>query len=243
MSQTRSQWLPLDKDDQTRRKSTIVHSLLGDQVYDYLWRQIASNQLGPGAKLSDLRISEQLGVSRTPVREALRRLAQDGIVRAETQRGFFVATFSSNDVREIYDLRTVLEVLAVRLALPNLSAADLAAAQEQLNEVAQQLAEDAPAASERFLAVDRSFHALLVQSARNRRLMAMMASLQCQVAVFQVYGIHSKAILALSVDHHRAILAALRALDGKAAEAAMEHHIQEVKQHVLAKLVESEEHP
>ena len=105
--------------------SQINHSPLGDQVYAIIWERIISGQLGPGDKLSDLRLSEDLGVSRTPVREALHRLAQNGIVRHESRRGFFLARFSSQDVAEVYDIRTALESLSVRLALPHLTDADL----------------------------------------------------------------------------------------------------------------------
>lgn len=99
----------------------IEQTTLGDQVYSVLWDRIASRKLRPGDKISDLRLSEELGVSRTPVREALHRLTQDGIVRTESRRGFYIPTFSSQDVHEVYDIRCALEVLAVRLALPHLT--------------------------------------------------------------------------------------------------------------------------
>lgn len=96
----------------------IHHTTLGNQVYSIIWEQIVSHKLRSGDKISDLRLSEELGVSRTPIREALHRLSQDGIVRSESRRGFFVTTISSQDVGEVYNIRAALEVLAVRLALP-----------------------------------------------------------------------------------------------------------------------------
>jgi DNA-binding GntR family transcriptional regulator len=214
--------------------SFIQQSLLGRQVYDLLWERILAHQLRPGDKLSDQRLSEELGVSRTPVREALYRLAQDGIVRAESRRGFYVAGFSSADVREIYDVRTALEVLAVRLALPHLSDAELAEAQQALDGVRQRIAAGDAGANEAFLVIDRAFHDLLIRVADNRRLAAMMGTLQAQVRVFQYYGIHFQHILAQSLDQHQAILTALKARDPAAAEAAMERHIQGVKDWVLS---------
>jgi DNA-binding GntR family transcriptional regulator len=112
----------------------INHSPLGDQVYAIIWEQIISHKLGPGDKVSDLRLSEELGVSRTPIREALHRLSQDGVVRNENRHGFFVATFSSQDVNEVYDIRTALEVLAVRQALPQITDADLDETQRAVGE-------------------------------------------------------------------------------------------------------------
>src|SRR5437763_1833167 len=135
-------------------ESLIQQRPVGQQVYDLLWQRIVSHQLRPGDKLSDVRLSEELGVSRTPVREALQRLAQDGMVRAESRRGFFVAQFSSRDVGEVYDVRTALEVLAVRLAFPHLTEADLATSQTALDAVARRVrAGDAGAPAE-FLEVD-----------------------------------------------------------------------------------------
>jgi DNA-binding GntR family transcriptional regulator len=212
----------------------IQQSLLGKQVYNLLWQRIVRHQLRPGDKLSDVRLSEELGVSRTPVREALQRLAQEGIVRAESRRGFFVAGFSSQDVREVYDVRTALEVLAVRLALPALADVQIEAAQAALDAVAQRVAAGDEGANEAFLAVDRAFHDLLIETANNRRLAAMMASLQAQVRVFQFYGIHFRDLTETSIAQHQAILAALRRRDPVAAEQAMTHHIQDVKARVLA---------
>jgi DNA-binding GntR family transcriptional regulator len=214
----------------------IRHSPLGRQVYDLLWKRIIHHQLRPGDRLSDLHLSKELGVSRTPVREALHRLSQDGVVRAESRRGFFVASFSSQDADELYDLREALEVLAVRLALPRLADDELSEAERALDAVACRLAAGDEAAAEEFLSVDRAFHQLLVRAANNQRLAAMMTALQAQISVFQVYGIHMQDLLELSIAHHRAILAALRQRDSEAAQHAMQRHIRDVKQRVLAEL-------
>ncbi|HMA34067.1 MAG TPA: GntR family transcriptional regulator [Chloroflexia bacterium] len=219
----------------------IQQTLLGSQVYDLLWQRIIRHQLRPGDKLSDLRLSEELGVSRTPVREALQRLAQDGIVRAEHRRGFYVAHFSRADVREIYDVRTALEVLAVHLALPQLTDAELDAAQAALDDIWQRLEAGDPTVHEAFLPVDRAFHELLVRVAGNRRLEAMMTALQAQVRVFQFYGIHFQQIMKNSLAQHQAILTAMQQRDQTAAEAAMAGHIQAVKEWVLTEFVTPED--
>jgi DNA-binding GntR family transcriptional regulator len=223
--------------------SKIQHSRLGDQVYTIIWERIVNHQLQPGDKISDLRLSEELGVSRTPVREALHRLAQDGIVRTENWHGFFVARFSSRDVNEVYDIRTALEVLAVRAALPHLTEAELDESQHALEESRQQIRRGVEGAQEQWLTTDRAFHRLLAHKAQNSRLEAMLTGLQTQVGVFQVYGIHAPPLNLLSIDHHEAILMALQARDRAAAERAMEHHIQEVKEWVLAEVISRELQP
>src|SRR5690554_847234 len=87
---------------------------LGSDVYRILRDRILRQELKAGEKLSDLRLSNELGVSRTPIREALHQLVQDGVVIAEPNRGFFVATFSQRDLEEIFELRLALELFAVR---------------------------------------------------------------------------------------------------------------------------------
>jgi len=94
------------------RSDLITRSNLGERVYRLLWDRILDRRLHPGEKLSDVRLSDELGVSRTPVREALNRLVQDGIIKSEPNRGFYVASFSAKDIEEIYDLRAALESAA-----------------------------------------------------------------------------------------------------------------------------------
>jgi len=216
------------------RAAKVNLSSLGDHVYELLWQQIANHELRPGDKLSDVHVSVELGVSRTPVREALQRLAQDGIVRVESRRGFYVASFSKKDVREIYDLRTALETLAVRLACPNLREDEIDAAQYALHDAAQRMHTDDDTARDTFLKIDREFHQLLLHNAHNGRLAASVNALQAQISVFQVYGIHLKLLVTESIAYHQAILSALKQRDCAAAERAMEQHIQEIKAWVLA---------
>jgi DNA-binding GntR family transcriptional regulator len=218
----------------------IHHTSLGDQVYTIIWEQIVSHKLRPGDKISDLRLSQELGVSRTPIREALHRLSQDGIVRSESRYGFFVTTFSSQDVSEVYDIRTALEVLAVRLALLQITDANLDDEQRALSELRSEIIAGVDGAEERWLARDRAFHRMLVQKARNHRLESILTGLQTQIGVFQVYGIHLSSLRLLSLDHHLRILDALKERDSRAAERAMERHIQEVKEWVLAEFVSRE---
>lgn len=223
--------------------SQIQHSPLGDQVYAIIWDQIISHRLRPGDKISDLRLSEELGVSRTPIREALHRLAQEGIVRTQSRHGFFVISFSSQDVGEVYDIRTALEMLTVRQALPKLADQELDEAQRALDTSRQEIVDGVEGAEERWLTIDRAFHGLLAERAGNRRLETILTSLQTQIGVFQVYGIHSSPLRLLSIEHHQALLAALKARDSVAAAQAMEHHIQEVKEWVLAEFVSREQQP
>src|SRR6266480_8735 len=96
-----------------------------DYAYEEIWKLVIMIGGSEEQRLSDVTLSEQLGMSRTPVRQALERLVQEGLVRSDPRRGFWTSTFTAQDIHEIYELRCALEVLAVRLAAPQLSQEDL----------------------------------------------------------------------------------------------------------------------
>jgi DNA-binding GntR family transcriptional regulator len=212
----------------------IPRTNLGDGVYRLLWKRILDRGLRPGDKLSDLRLSHELGVSRTPTREALQRLVSDGIVRVERNRGFFVASFSASDIAEIYDLRATLETMALRAAATRLTPDLLRSAQIDL-EVSEARLNAAQTDSEKldahtaFLEVDRGFHRLLVELAGNSRLQNMVEGLWAQIAVFQRAGRYRDHVTVAAITRHRSIIAAM--LDGDVERAIEElgQHIDEVK--------------
>jgi DNA-binding GntR family transcriptional regulator len=220
------------------RPDIIARSSLGESVYRLLWDRILDRRLHPGEKLSDLRLSDELGVSRTPVREALNRLVQDGIVKSEPNRGFYVASFSAQDIEEIYDLRAALETAALQVSGPKLRPEMLHDALRELNRVEQEYLKarsdqelvDAAAA---FLGCDREFHRALVEQAGNSRLTAIVEGLWAQIAVFQKAGSYRRDWTEMAIVHHRAIIAAL--LDGDVDRGVRElrNHIGLVKGRVL----------
>jgi len=212
---------------------------LGSDVYRILWDRILDRQLHPGEKLSDLRLSEELGVSRTPVREALHRLEKDGVVIAEPNRGFFVASYDRRDIEEIYELRAALEAFALRHAAIAVSPAEFRHQLDELDRVDRLLREaetdeDRTAASEAFLAVDRGFHSFLLENSNNRRLVSTLDGLWAQIAVFQKAGLMIAGWVDTALDEHRTIINHLIAGDTDAAAKALEAHILNIRRRVLA---------
>ena len=103
----------------------VNHSNICDKVYGILSEQIISQKLKPGERLPEEQIARKLGVSRTPVRDAISRLVNDGFAEMEPRKGASVKDYQINDVVEVYDLRVVLEGLAVRLAAENVDEQEL----------------------------------------------------------------------------------------------------------------------
>lgn len=212
---------------------------LGSDVYRILWDRILDRQLHPGEKLSDLRLSEELGVSRTPVREALHRLEKDGVVIAAPNRGFFVASYDRRDIEEIYELRAALEAFALRHAAIAVSPAEFRHQLDELDRVDRLLREaetdeDRTAASEAFLAVDRGFHSFLLENSNNRRLVSTLDGLWAQIAVFQKAGLMIAGWVDTALDEHRTIINHLIAGDTDAGAKALEAHILNIRRRVLA---------
>jgi DNA-binding GntR family transcriptional regulator len=229
-----------------RPTSPIIRRNLGSDVYSVLWDRILSRDLFPGEKLSDLRLSEELGVSRTPVREALHRLVQDGVVIYCPNRGFFVASFSGDDIGEIFDLRAVLEALALRTLAARLQPSEYEWARGEL-ERAEKLINDAETDEERleaatvFLEVDQGFHQWLIEGSGNQRLTNIVTGLWAQVSVFQRAGTHVPGWMEIALQQHKGIIELLIAGKGDEAADALEYHILDMKTRVIADFAYSED--
>lgn len=222
-----------------RIHTPIIRRSLGTDVYGAIWDRLATRDLQPGERLSDLHLSRELGVSRTPVREALHRLVQDGVVVYKPNRGFFVASFSARDVSEIFDLRSALETLALRTMAARLESVDISGQVDALERVADLIADaregdDDNDAAFAFLQVDQAFHQWLIQGSDNRRLIAMTNGLWGQITIFQRAGTHVPGWVDIALEQHREILKDLGNGEVASAELALERHILDMKTRILA---------
>src|SRR5579872_5198041 len=202
-----------------------------DYAYEEIWKRVIMIGGSEEQRLSDVTLSEQLGMSRTPVRQALERLVQEGLVRSDPRRGFWTSTFTAQDIHEIYDLRGALEALAVRLAAPRLSQEDLKAHLEALYAVRAEL--DAHPVL-RFLQVDIRFHILITRASGNGRLIHSLSMLRSEICMFQMQDTLYPQRMEIALYDHERILQAL--LAGNVDEAAedLASHIRNAKEGVLA---------
>jgi DNA-binding GntR family transcriptional regulator len=208
-----------------------------DHAYDMIWRQLIKGERQPGERLTDTELAAQLGLSRTPVRQALHRLAQEELVRLDARRGFSVRVFSAQDVREIYDVRRSLEVLALRLAAPRLSPDDLQEQLRRLYAVRDALRTRADrSAHVLHLQADLTFHNLLIRTAGNGRLLRILAALRSQQALFQYWDISFPQASETAGEEHERILLALIAGETDQAAALMAQHITNSRNRVLRDL-------
>jgi DNA-binding GntR family transcriptional regulator len=185
---------------------------------------ILSGELPAGAALGEEALAETCGVSRTPVREALRRLESDMLVaRTDTQRSF-VAEWSLDDVRDAFHLRAMLEAYAARRAAERMTPESLVRLRMANAQIAQAIALARPDIAA-FLEGNRMFHAAILEVAGSRRLMAQLGSLVEQPVVWRTAHHYGPDALHRSWSEHEELIAAFARHDGAWAEAIMSSHI------------------
>jgi DNA-binding GntR family transcriptional regulator len=186
---------------------------------------ILRGELRPGAHLGEVELAERLGVSRTPVREALSRLAAEGLVEAHAHRGARVVSFSADDLDGIFDVRLALEPRATGRAAMRVTEADL----DALDDLAHRmLAVGAPGPDQdldALVGLNRDFHARLLDAADAPALSAALANVVHTPVVLRTFHTYDPASLARSLAHHLEIVAALRAGDADWASAVMRSHL------------------
>lgn len=193
-----------------------------DYAYEQIWKQLVFATGRGEQRLSDVALAEKLGVSRTPVRQALERLVKDGLVRSDPRRGFWTRVFTVQDIHEIYDLRGVLEVLALRLAAPRLDPADLREQLDLLYKVRGQL-DQYPVSL--FLQCDFRLHTLFIRASGNGRLIDYLSTLRSQFSIFQARDTRYPQRMASALADHEQILLALLAEDLEKATELLAIHI------------------
>lgn len=207
---------------------------LADSAYTQLRSQILSGRLVHGERLAEEELAETLGISRTPVREALRRLASEGLVEVAPNRGASVAQWDSADLREIFDLRSILETHATELAAAFAEESVIKALSEACDEMDDVYARMRGSRSLPQLAeINRRFHTTILDAAKSPRLASMVESLTHVPVVMQTFSKYSHTALERSLRHHREIVDAMKAQDPTWAGSVMRAHILAARDEVL----------
>ena len=196
-------------------------------VADRLREAILSGVLKPGQRLDQNEIAEALNVSRSPVREALRTLAAEGLVQILPHRGAIVAELSPEELEEIYAIRAVLEGMAARLAVPNMDLARL----EELETILHEL--NATDDLDLWLELNRRFHHTIYQAAGRPRLLSLIENLRNTSAPYIRQYIDSSEHMEEAKESHQRIFEACARGDAAAARRETEKHLKAVCQGML----------
>jgi DNA-binding GntR family transcriptional regulator len=194
-----------------------------DTAYEAVRQMILSGEAEAGSRLGEAELAEVLGLSRTPVREALQRLGADGLVEVLPHRGARVARWTRDDLNEIFDLRALLEpyaaARAARLGI------DEAALDELRDLCAGMERAVADGALSRVAELNSRFHALIIDASGNRRLPTMLASVMHAPLILGTFRRYDAESMARSMNHHREVVAALASGDPAWAESVMRAHV------------------
>ncbi|MCR5029982.1 MAG: GntR family transcriptional regulator [Selenomonadaceae bacterium] len=206
---------------------------LREVVCETLRDAVRRGVLQPGERLMEIQLAEELGVSRTPVREAIRKLEMEGYVIMMPRRGTYVADLSIRDVNEVFEIRTSLESLASGLAAERITEDELEKLQRLLVEIGAHIKNGD---MESIVRTDTEFHDLLYQASRNKRLVGIISNLREQLTRFRTTSMSYPGRLKATLEEHRNIVEAIAQGDEKAARKAAEHHMEKSEQTLLASM-------
>ena len=204
-----------------------------EKTYKAIKQAIISYEVKPGEPLGEEQMANKLGVSRTPVREALKELRKEGLVKMIYRKGAFVAEISSKDVEEIFLLREILECAAVKIAIPRLKEEDLIEMESLFNSVSKNIEMKN---YKDIFDTDIKLHSLIIDTAGNRRLSKFLNILNGQVHRMRVLSATAPGRLNESLQEHKDILEALKKRDIDLAEQRLKQHIRNIKNNILEML-------
>ncbi len=206
----------------------LKRSTLKNTPYDYLYESIVSYKLLPGQAIVEQEVSNLLGISRTPVREALKRLEAEGLVRHMPARGTFVADITTQDVEEIFELREMFEEMALKAAIEHIPDSEIVEIENHLNSLVY--GETSP---EEFYESDRMLHQVIVKYSRNYRMVHFLNTINSQLERLRRISAMTPKRLENSKTEHMEILLAIKERDIDKALKFLHSHLANVKKSTL----------
>jgi len=218
-----------------RNKASLV-----DEISEYLRESIVGLRIKPGEQLNELKLIEDLGVSRSPLREAFRLLEGEGLTIRRSRKGVFVREVTEKDVLELFPIRAALERLAAELAAPKLTKQELG----NLKRITERMENAIQRGNiKAYINLNFKFHRQIVKGACNKRLEEMIRSAGQQWMWFFFATLYFKKSPDIAMTSHRDIYLALKEKDGKKAGACIEDHINEGGRGLLDSFPLKEENP
>ena len=211
--------------------SKLGHLPVNQLVYQHILSMITSRQLTPGVRVDEQSLAHQLGVSRTPIREAIGRLAEKGLVEYRPYQGNFVRTFTTQEVSDIYEVRSSLEALAIRQTTKNLTPERLKEIRKILDEISKAMDHGDIAAIND---ADSRFHAAIARFSENDTLISYLDDLSQRVQLIRSIANENPDVLARTALQRPQILAALESRNADKAAQLLSEHIEFVRQAVIA---------
>ncbi|MBP2643921.1 MAG: rspR 3 [Firmicutes bacterium] len=213
---------------------------LWEVVSEALREAIVNEILKPGERLMEIQLAEELGVSRTPVREAIRRLELEGFLVTVPRRGTYVSNLSIKDVNEVFEIRTALDVLAAELAAERITEEEL----EHMERLLVQISEYIDNGNvDKVVDADSEFHDILYQASRNDRLVGIINNLREQFTRFRTMSMGYPGRLKNTLEEHRRLVEAIAQRDSDLAKEYAREHMENAEQILLNEMSERRREP
>lgn len=209
----------------------IDSRMLSDQVAEHLFRELVSGWLRGGQRINEAELARTLGISRNPIREAIRKLEERGLLVSSPRRGTFVRSFTKQDIEDVFSFRTMVEDFAVRQALKRMTPADV----DGLRKMADGMVQAANAGKEMELVQkDIGFHQRICELSGNSQTLRAFNNLHAEVQIFITLVEHRfESLEAAAVDHYP-VVDAIASGDSDWAAKALRDHIQDSWRRIAA---------
>jgi DNA-binding GntR family transcriptional regulator len=207
-----------------------------EEIYTSLFNKIIKNQYPPDSWLKEDKIAEEYGVSRTPVREVFRILEQDGLVQLIPNRGVRVFGFTIDDLEDIFEIRRVLECLALEYAVPGLSIHGLKEIRDRIEEARK------TDSSHETARLDFELHHYFIDSCGRRRLISMLNQLTHLLQTFREMSFADREIRESTYKEHITLINAISIRDIEGAKKILEEHIRNSKIRILRTVFNTNNH-
>lgn len=193
-----------------------------ERVYHAIRKQLVEFRLHPESRVNELQLAKAMGVSRTPVREALNRLASEGFVTLQPNRGFFVRSLSTDGILDLYELRQIIECAAFRLMCERAEDSQL----QELHDFWQSVVEDyATRPPDEILELDETLHMMIAERSGNPELVSQLRSINARIRFIRRVQIEHPSHGGRQIDAHTAFVAAALQRDAEAGIACLQDHI------------------
>ncbi len=203
---------------------------LREIVFEHLREAIISGQLRPGERLMELQLAEEMGVSRTPVREAIRKLELEGLAVMVARRGAYVSDLSIRDIAETFEIRGALESLAAGLATERITPDELEQLERTLVQIGESIEQNDLNAVVR---LDEEFHAIMYHASRNQRLTQIVSNLREHITRFRLSSLSIPGRFRSVFQEHKNIVEAISERNSALAQALAKEHIENAEHSLM----------
>jgi len=200
------------------------------KVYDYLREKLLSGEIPPHAHLIEAKIAQEIGTSRTPVREALHNLELEGLIESIPRVGYVVKPISEQEVEEICEIRAIIEILATRWAVAKARQNVIEELEENIHLSEKEASSEKPRA---FVELDAHFHEIIAKHSGSQRLLELAQTLRRHMLRYRIESIYSVDNVLRAIEGHRGILEAIKKADLEEVSRAIQYHLQQSKKDIL----------